>query len=106
MTFTINSPVFDDDGDMDDPITLGGNGATLTVNGPASWAMRGTLTTNPAGRRHRHHRRHLADGPQLGRRLFNANGNTTVSAPITFGTSSTTTVAAPAVPHGQRRRDL
>ena len=91
---TINSAAFDDDGDMDDPISLGGSGATLTVNGPVSWQLRGTLTSNPTD----------TGVATLGgsSRLelfsaFNASGDTTVSAPISFGAASTTTVAAPAV---------
>ena len=48
VTFTINSPVFDSDGDMDDPISLGGNGTQLIVNGPTQWTMNNTFTANTA----------------------------------------------------------
>lgn len=94
VTFTINSPNFDTDGDMDDPLTMGGNGATLKVNSLSSWTMLKTLTTNPAntgvatiGGSSR-----LILSSAGG--ILNANGNTTISAPVTFGPSSATTVAA------------
>jgi hypothetical protein len=94
VTFTINSPNFDDDGDMDDPLTIGGNGAALIFSGPASWEMKGTLTTNPVAAG-------LATIGGSSRMILtsasgilNANGNTTIAAPVTFGSSSTTTVAA------------
>lgn len=95
VVFTINSTVWDPDdaGDMDDNITLGGNGAQLVVNGVSSWTMARTLT-RPAG----------AGSATIGGSatmvlssasgMFNVNGDTNVSAPITFGTGSTTTVDA------------
>ena len=94
VVFTINSPLFDLDGDMDDNITVGGSGAGFAVNGPASWQMKRSLTTNTpgvgsaviAGTSRMVLTGSLAD--------FNVNGTTGVSAPITFGPSSLTTIAA------------
>ncbi|MCF7676087.1 MAG: hypothetical protein K9M97_12130, partial [Akkermansiaceae bacterium] len=97
VTFTINSANFDTDGDMDDPIKLGGNGATLAVNGPASWTMLRTLTTNLADTG-------VATITGSSRLILTsatgslvADGDTTVDAPITLGPSSVTDVAASAV---------
>ncbi|MCX6878953.1 MAG: hypothetical protein NTW21_34855 [Verrucomicrobia bacterium] len=93
VTFTINSPVFDSDGDMDDPLTIRGDGGRLAVNGPVAWTMLGTLTTNPAavGSATIAGTSRLVLSSATG--LFNVNGTTNISAPITFGPSSTTTVA-------------
>jgi hypothetical protein len=92
VTFTINSPVLSDP--MDDPITLRGSGAVLAVNFSSPWEMRSTLTTNPAnvGTATLGGTSRMILTSATGR--FNANGNTTVSAPITFDADSTTTVAA------------
>jgi hypothetical protein len=92
VTFTINSPVLADA--MDDPITLGGSGAALAVNFSSPWEMRSSLTTNPAnvGTATLAGTSRLVLTSATG--LFNANGNTTVSAPITFDAGSITTVAA------------
>jgi hypothetical protein len=46
VTFTINSPTLDTDGDMDDPINLGGASAQLIVNGPTQWTMNGIFNAN------------------------------------------------------------
>lgn len=93
-TLTINSAVFDNDGDMDDPISLGGNSAAIVVNGVSEWTATNTITTNPGA---------------LGTALINGSarlilegvssnlqvkGNTNINAPVTFGTSSTTSVDA------------
>ena len=96
VNLTITSPVIENGG-MRDALRVFGNGGTLTVSGPTSWDMRNTLTTNPTA---------VGTATLTGTSrmvlttasgLFNANGNTTVSAPITFDTGSITTVAAPAV---------
>jgi hypothetical protein len=92
-TLDISCTNFDSDGDMDDPLTIRGNGATLSVSGLASWEMLGTLTTNPAAAG----TAFLAGTAGiLASGNFNANGNTTANARITFGLSSVTTVAAAA----------
>jgi len=93
VAFTINSTVFDNDGDMDDPISLGGNAASIIFNGPATWGMKGTLTANTAA----------AGTATIGGTsrmvlttatgLLNVTGNTTVSAPVTFDTASVTTIS-------------
>jgi hypothetical protein len=96
VIFTINSTIWDADdaGDVDDPINLGGNGASIVVNNVPSWTMARTLTANTAG----------AGTATLGgtsRLIFSGalsilsvNGNTTANAPITFGSSATTIAAA------------
>ena len=48
-TLTINSPVFDSDGDLDDPLTLAANGSQLIVNGPAQWTAVAAISANPSG---------------------------------------------------------
>lgn len=95
-TLTITSPVILDDA-MYDPILLGGSGGTLTVSGPATWAMRNTFTSNTtdlgvstiAGTS-----RMLLDTAQS---ILNSDGDSTISSPITFGTSSVTNIAAAAI---------
>jgi hypothetical protein len=89
-TFTLNIVDFDgDDDDMDEPINLGGNGAQLIINGPAQWIMNDTFTANTTG----------AGTATIGgtsrmvlAATLHVNGNTTVNAPITFGSGSTTTI--------------
>ncbi|MCX6878799.1 MAG: hypothetical protein NTW21_34055 [Verrucomicrobia bacterium] len=94
VTLTINSPNIDTDGKINDSITLGASGSTLTVNGPASWEMQGTLSTNSANVG----TAALAGTSRMvlatANGLFNVNGNTIANAPITFNPSSVTTVAA------------
>jgi hypothetical protein len=93
VVFTINSTVFDSDGDMDDPISLGGNGGQLVVNGVTNWTMAAALTTNPAaigtafigGTA----RMTLAGAGAS----WTVTGNTTANAPVTFGSSATTIAA-------------
>ena len=93
VTFTVNSPVLDDDGDMDDPVSLGGNGATLAMNGPASWEMRGAFTTNTTGLGIAHiggTSRMILNGAGA---VLVVNGQTIADAPLTFGAGSTTNIA-------------
>ena len=92
VTFTINSPNFDiDDDDMDDPINLGGNGASLRISGPAQWIMNDTLTANTAGAGMAtisgNSRMVLAG-------ILNVNGDTRIVTGITFDGGSTTFVQA------------
>jgi hypothetical protein len=95
VTFTINSPNFDSGNAMDDPIKLAGTGARLIVNGPAQWKMNHTLTVDPGipgvGATIGGTSRLLLAG------MLDANGDATVSAPITFGGGSLADVAAGAV---------
>lgn len=96
VTFTINSPNFDADNAMDDPITLAGTGAQLIVNGPVQWKMRDTFTVNAGigsviGGTSRMLLEQFISTPAI----LNVNGNTTISAPITFGIFSTTNVSDP-----------
>jgi hypothetical protein len=95
MGLTITSPVITGSG-MSDPISLGGAGGSLTVSGPATWNMRNTLTTNPAatGTATVAGTSRMVLDTATG--ILNANGNTTISAPVTFGASSVTNVAAAA----------
>lgn len=94
VVFTINSTTFDSDGDMDDPISLAGSGGQLNVNGVTNWTMAAALTTNPAavgtatigGTS----RMTLAGAGAS----WTVTGNTTASAPVTFGSSATTIAAA------------
>lgn len=81
VTFTINSPVLDTDGDMDDPVNLGGNGAGLIVSGPALWTQNGVFHSNNAA----------AGSATIGgtsavrfTNTINVNGNTLVTTPVTF----------------------
>ncbi|MDZ4658737.1 MAG: hypothetical protein SH868_14270 [Bythopirellula sp.] len=92
VTFTINSTTFDGDGDMDDPINLGGNGTQLIVNGGSPWTATAAINANNAG----------AGTATIGgsRRLIllgssadlNVNGNTNITAPLTFGASSAASI--------------
>jgi hypothetical protein len=91
-TFTLNIVNFDDlafDDDMDAPINLGGNGAQLIISGPVQWIMNDTFTANTAGTG-------TATIGGTSRMVLtgtlHVNGNTTVSAPITFGAGSTTSI--------------
>lgn len=93
VTFTINSPVLDGDGDMDDPVTLAGSGSQLVVNGPASWTSAAAIHANLAG----------AGSATIGgtSRLIlsgtsadlGVTGNTTINCPLTFGTDSAATIS-------------
>lgn len=89
--FTITSPVFDTDGDMDSPVTLAGPDATLTVSGPSDWTMRDTLTSayGPAFINGTS-RMILADATGI----LKVDGDTTVNAPLTYGYQSSTLIAA------------
>lgn len=94
VIFTINSTNFDSDGDMDDPISLSGNGGQLNVNGVTNWTMAGALTTNPAAigtATIGGSSRMILAGAGAS---WAVSGNTTTSAPITFGSSATTIAAA------------
>nr|MBA3484783.1 hypothetical protein [Pirellulales bacterium] len=96
VVFTVNSTMWDPDdtGDVDDNITLGGNGAQIIVNNVANWTMVRTLTTNTpdvgvatiGGTS-----RMILSGALAN---LNVNGNTNIAAPITFGSLSTTAIAA------------
>ncbi|MFT3784574.1 MAG: PEP-CTERM sorting domain-containing protein [Tepidisphaeraceae bacterium] len=96
IVFTLNSTTWDADdaGDMDDPINIGGTGGTLAVNNVPSWTMTRTLTTNTSvtgitslnG-----NSRMILSGASA---IWNANGQTAVNAPVTFGTGSTANIAA------------
>jgi hypothetical protein len=88
VVFTINSTTLDSDGDMDDPINLGGNGTQLIVNGPTQWTATAAVNANNAG----------AGTATIGgtsRMILaganadlNVNGNTVINAPLTLGASS------------------
>ncbi|MEX2169553.1 MAG: hypothetical protein WD851_09590 [Pirellulales bacterium] len=91
VQFRINASNFDaDDDDMDDPINLGGNGASLVISGPAQWIMNDTLTANTAG----------AGTASIGGTrmvlagILDVNGDTDIGAKITFDGGSTTFVQA------------
>ncbi|QDT73524.1 beta strand repeat-containing protein [Lacipirellula limnantheis] len=83
-TFTINSAVMDNDGDMDDPLLLAGNLSQLVVNntnGLNQWTMTGVTTGNASA----------VGTATIGgtsrmivANVINVNGNTTISAPVTF----------------------
>ena len=84
VTFTINSGTLDSDGDMDDPLTLAGDSSQLVVNntnGLTQWTVTGTVTANASD----------AGTATIGGTsrmivagLMNVDGNTTISAPVTF----------------------
>jgi hypothetical protein len=96
VVFTINSTTWDADdaGDMDDPISIGGTGGTLAVNNVPSWTMTRQLTTNTSvsgitslnG-----NSRMILCGASA---FWAANGQTAVTAPVTFGAGSTANIAA------------
>ncbi len=94
VVFTINSPTFDSDGDMDDPINLGGNGAQLVVSGSTEWTMNRTLTANTAaaGTATISGSSRLILSTATG--ILNVDGNTNILGPVTFGTSSATSIDA------------
>lgn len=91
VIFTINSTIFDSDGDMDDPVSLGGNSAQLIVNGSTQWTMNGTFTANAA-----------AAGTSTisgtSRMILagtmNVDGSIIISAPLTFEAGSVTSIDA------------
>ncbi len=96
VVFTVNSTIWDPDdaGDMDDPINLGGNGAQLAVNNVPNWTMTRTLTTNTAAAgitSLNGNSRMILSGALA---IWNANGQTAVNAPVTFGANSTVNIAA------------
>ena len=92
VTFTINSPTFDNDGVMNDPVNLAGSGSTLNVNNAFPWAMVAAINANNAG----------VGTATIGgtSRLIltganadlNVNGNTQITAPVTFDAGSTTSI--------------
>jgi hypothetical protein len=94
VTFTINSPTFDNDGVMNDPVNLAGSGSTLIVNNAFPWAMVAAINANNAG----------VGTATIGgtSRLIltganadlNVNGNTNISAPLTFGADSSASIDA------------
>lgn len=87
-SLTINSPVWDDDGDMDDRIIVAGFDAKLIVNGPAEWTMAGRLSAGVGGNRG------LTTIGGTSRMIltnrFDIDGDIVVSAPVTFGDGSST----------------
>lgn len=94
VVFTINSPVLDSDGDMDDPISLGGNGAQIIVNNVPGWTMARTLNANTAG----------AGTATIGgsspftlegaSAILNVDGNTNITAPLTWAADSSVSIDA------------
>jgi hypothetical protein len=90
-TFTINSPVFDTDGDMDDTFSLA-PGATLTVNGPTQWILEGTLNAGAPTAAVAAVVAGSSDLLQQG--TINVDGNTEISADVTFGATSLTSIDA------------
>ena len=94
VVVTINSTTFDSDGDMDDPINLGGNGAQLVVSGSTEWTMNRTLTANTAaaGTATISGTSRMILSTATG--IMNVDGNTTILAPVTFGASSTVSIDA------------
>jgi hypothetical protein len=96
VVFTINSTVWDADdaGDVDDNINLGGNGAQIVVNNVAGWTMARTLNANTA----------MAGTATIGGTsrltfagalaVLNVDGNTNITAPVTFGASSMASIDA------------
>lgn len=85
-SLTINSPVFDDDGDMDDRIIVAAFDAKLIVNGPTEWTMAGRLSAGVGANRG------LTTIGGTSRMIlanrFDVDGDVLVSAPITFGDGS------------------
>lgn len=96
VVFTVNSTTWDADdaGDVDDPISIGGSGGTLAVNNVPSWTMTRTLTTNTsvAGITSLNGNSRMILSGALA--IWNANGQTAVNAPVTFGAGSTANIAA------------
>jgi hypothetical protein len=96
IVFTVNSTTWDADdaGDVDDPINIGGSGGTLAVNNVANWTMTRTLTTNSsaAGITSLNGNSRMTLSGALA--IWNANGQTAVNAPVTFGAGSTANIAA------------
>jgi hypothetical protein len=94
VVFTINSTTFDSDGDMDDPISLGGSGAQLVVNGVTDWTMAAALTTNAVdiGTATIGGTARMTLSTAGG--TWSVTGNTNTTGPVTFGASSVTTIAA------------
>lgn len=97
VVFTINSTVWDADDatpGVDDNINLGGSGAQIVVSGVAEWTMARTLTANTAA----------AGTATIGGTallnvegalaVLNVDGNTNITAPVSFGAGSTTSIDA------------
>jgi hypothetical protein len=96
FNFTITSPVFDTDGDMDAEIILAVPGSTLTVSGPSEWTMRDTLTTVFSGSGYdpayiNGTSRMILAGTTG---ILKVEGNTTIHAPLTYGEQSSTLIVA------------
>lgn len=94
VVFTINSTTFDTDGDMDDNISLGGNGASIVVNNAPGWTMMRTLTANTTatGTASIGGTSPLTFSGALA--IMNVSGNTDLNSLTTFGASSTVNVDA------------
>lgn len=96
VVFTVNSTTWDPDdaGDVDDNISLGGNGAQLIVNNVGSWGMSRTLNANTAaaGLSTIGGTSRMVLNGSLG--VLNVTGNTTATAPLTFGSLSTASLGA------------
>lgn len=94
VTFTINSPVFDGDGNMDDSIILAGSGSVLNVNGPTEWTMIAAINANNAGvgtATIGGTSRLILSGANAD---LNVNGNTNINAPLTLGSGSLVVIDA------------
>lgn len=89
ITFTINSTTFDNDGEVNDRIDLGGNGAQLIVNGSSAWTTGNTMNANAAASG-------LATiggtSRMIVRAIMNVDGDTVVSAPVSFQLGSSTNI--------------
>lgn len=87
VSFIINSDALDTDGDMDDPINLAGSGSQLIVNntqGLTQWTATAAVNANNAGvgtATIGGTSRMILSGSAAD---LNVNGNTTISAPLSF----------------------
>ncbi|WP_428306920.1 beta strand repeat-containing protein [Lacipirellula sp.] len=88
VTFTINAERFDDDGDMDDRIILGGRGAKLIVNGPAEWTMNGIFAAGIGASANSGSSTIGGTSRMVLANRLNVDGLVFVEAPITFGDGS------------------
>ncbi len=97
VTFTINSPTFDNDGVMNDPVNLAGSASQLIVNntnGLTQWTATAAINANNAGvgtATIGGTSRLILSGASAD---LNVNGNTNITAPLTFGASSSASIDA------------
>lgn len=86
---TVNSASINGDNVMDSMVNIDGNGGGLTVNGPSEWTMAASCSTNTVG---------SGTATIGGSSRFNLEsalnvlGDTDISAPVLFGSGSTTTI--------------